>query len=334
MAGGERQNISKMANILADEIIDILGWTQCGPLDVNWRCDLPTVHSKKTKGTHATDICWYYDEPYGPNIRTFVHTDLKSYAKGSITKNTLGSAIFTLSTAVHCAESSEQWQTLYGVSNTIRHEVHGLLFIYNHDEGFDKDFRQMLLSVNETRTLSLPARRRIIVAGPEDIEALAILCADLNVWAAKIQLPANGPNFSFFYPERANVKKFSRPSWRQALSIRSITAKIVPVVFREKLESSDYDVFLLYYRGSCNRVEEFTYLLDYLYMRQVPTNSESIEIVILSADDVDIAISNYHSCINRYREIYSPGSSLDKIKVRLAPRVTPHFSAIEIGFRD
>lgn len=99
----ETSKVAQMAKKLSDEVFSEFFWTKVGPEDQNWPCEDEEHHGVST---HPADVVFHYDEPYSPK-RTYVHCDLKSYAKGTITSANVHGAIESLAKQVACAEKSE-----------------------------------------------------------------------------------------------------------------------------------------------------------------------------------------------------------------------------------
>ncbi len=159
----ETSPTAKMAAKLSDEVFAEFFWEKVGPIDQNWPCE---DHEHHGVDTHPADVVFYYDEPYSLK-RTFVHCDLKSYGKTTITATAVHGAIESLAKQVACAEKSEKWRDLYMHGN-VTPEVCGLLFVYNHDGGYEKDFSSHLGTTKDAR-LPLPKGSRLFVLGPEEI---------------------------------------------------------------------------------------------------------------------------------------------------------------------
>src|ERR1700722_14749340 len=135
---GENQNIAVMAERASMEIFDVFGWKLVGPRNKNWACVQQEKHDRKRSGTHPSDTVFRYEDPWsGKDF--YVTSDLKSYAKGTIKQQPVVSALRNLSRSVECANRSEEFQTLY-LDGTRQHHVMGMLFVYNHDGGYDEDF--------------------------------------------------------------------------------------------------------------------------------------------------------------------------------------------------
>ncbi|RYZ80706.1 MAG: hypothetical protein EOP04_25375, partial [Proteobacteria bacterium] len=159
----ETANIAKMAEKLSDEIFGEFLWTKVGPTNQNWPCEDPSRHKVKT---HPSDVVFFYDEPYSVS-RTYINCDLKSYAANSISPINVRGAVESLAKQIACAETSDEWRRLY-VHENVTSEVAGLLFVYNHDGGYDKDFQAKLETVKSEK-LDLPKGTKLVVMGPADI---------------------------------------------------------------------------------------------------------------------------------------------------------------------
>src|SRR4051812_33654983 len=105
----ETDQIAKMAELLSQDLFGEFLWQRSGPMNQNWACQHTDEHKTVT---HPTDVVFFYDEPYATS-RTYIQTDLKSYAKGSITPNAIRNAVKSLAKQVACAEVSPDWQKLY-----------------------------------------------------------------------------------------------------------------------------------------------------------------------------------------------------------------------------
>ncbi len=159
----ETTNIAKMAEKLSKELFAEFLWNRSEPTNLNWPCEEIERHNTKT---HPSDVVFYYDEPYR-QARTYVNCDLKSYAKGSITAGSIRSAIESLARALSCAEKSNEFRTKF-IHDHVTPEICGLLFVYNHDGEYDKEFNTLLWQVKNEK-LYTPSRSKIVVLGPRDI---------------------------------------------------------------------------------------------------------------------------------------------------------------------
>lgn len=130
----ETINIGEIATKLSRDIFKHFLWAKHPKHDDNFKCTNPEHLSDgkdpKPKESHPGDVVFYYNDPYlGKSV--YLHTDLKSYAKKSITSTKLRTAFKSLSMTVECAKESEDWRNKYSVLADEAHEVRGLLFIHN-----------------------------------------------------------------------------------------------------------------------------------------------------------------------------------------------------------
>jgi hypothetical protein len=185
---GETANIMAMAEKVARDVLGRFGWSLTGPCNENFPCEKVDDHRKKTHPNHPVDAVFQYDDPY-TEARQYLLTDFKSYAKKTITADAIRTALVHLSSAVDCANISATWQDRY-INTQIGSEVHGLLFIYNHDGDFDLDFMRHLAGTRNS-ALKLPAHSRLYVFGPERIRYLQNVLNDVDVQRGRGQLPAS-----------------------------------------------------------------------------------------------------------------------------------------------
>ncbi|TIM15505.1 MAG: hypothetical protein E5Y67_07085 [Mesorhizobium sp.] len=194
---GETAAIARIAEIISDQIFSEFLWTKVGPVNVNFRCEKQEIHIAQT---HPTDVVFFYDEPY-EDVTTYVQCDLKSYAAGSIGRSQVEKALVSLSNQVSCAEVSAEWQDLY-VHKHKEFAISGLLFIYNHDGGYDRTFNETLekLKFND---LDIPVNGKLVVLGPTEIHWLNNVSQEIvrmRGRAGADRLP-DRKDCSFFYPQ-------------------------------------------------------------------------------------------------------------------------------------
>src|SRR5690606_3307595 len=103
----------------------------------------------------------------------------------------------SLALAVDCAKSNQAWKDLY-LKPGADYEVQGLLFIYNHDASYDRNFSEMLSSVLE-HGLSIPKGVRLNVIGPEEIWYLGDMVNDLGILASEETIALGRKNTPFHY---------------------------------------------------------------------------------------------------------------------------------------
>ena len=326
----ETSKIALMAMKLSEELFAEFFWTKVGPEDQNWPCEDPDHHGV---ATHPADVVFYYDEPYSLK-RTFIHCDLKSYAKATITPTAVHGAIESLAKQVACAEKSEKWRDLYMHGN-ITPDVCGMLFVYNHDGGFDKEFSSYLTAVKDEK-LPLPKGARLFVLGPRDIFWLDNVRYDIRQLrgaAGTAALPA-GQHCKYFYPQldgRANLQ----PDKARAATLEMLTSPWIVMEYKHGPNHSQRG-FLVYYRRSGETEEEFMYLLDFLRHYQVLEEGTKVEVRGMEGDAA--ASARFQKAQQRYIETlgdnaHSTGfaAKVSAIKYSKMTQVITDFSSIDLG---
>jgi hypothetical protein len=255
----ETKNIATMASLLSDDLFGEFLWERVGPTDTNWACE---DHEKHQANTHPSDVVFFYDNPYSL-ARTYVNCDLKSYASGSITKSKITSAVESLARSLSCAEKSAEWQKRF-VHDHVNHEICGLLFVYNHDGVYDRDFKGMLNEA-KPKTLDIPKQSKLVVLGPADIFWLNNVSYEINRMRGKGLIPSR-EQCQFFYPNlvrRANVQ----PDQGRAATLGMLTSPWIILQYLTPKEQRK--TILIFYRRSGASVQEFLYLIDYLMHYQL-----------------------------------------------------------------
>lgn len=326
----ETSNTAQMAVKLSDEVFSEFFWEKVGPVDQNWPCEDKEQHGVET---HPADVVFFYDEPYALK-RTFVHCDLKSYAKTTITAGAVHGAVESLAKQIACAEKSEKWRDLYMHGN-VTPEVCGLLFVYNHDGGYEKDFSSHLATVKRER-LPLPKGARIVVLGPADIYWLDNVRHDIRQLrgaAAGTTLPP-AAHCKYFYPQldgRANLQ----PEKARAATLEMLTSPWIVLEYKHGPNYSQRG-FIVYYRRDGSNEEQFMYLLDYLRHYQVLEEGAKFEVRMLGGDAA--ASARFQRAQHRYIESLGDqaeatelAAKVKDIKFAKMTNIVTDFSTIDIG---
>lgn len=267
---GETANTAKMAEILSSKLFNEFHWQQIGPVNVNWSC----VDPKHGKATHPSDVVFHYDDPYsGETI--YVNCDLKSYSSATITAANMSGAIENLAMAVACAEKSDEWRLLYQLPKGIVTIV-GLLFVYNHDTEFDRNFHELLKNVDPQK-LALPRGTRLFVMGPDTIFWLNNVRNDIVLGRGNKEIP-DRQYCKFFHPDLVRKKIVAQGA--NAATLEMLTS---PWISMEYLlpDGTGRKGMDIYYRGSGESVEEFYYLIDWLLHFGVVRNGARVRIKTL-----------------------------------------------------
>lgn len=328
---GETVNIKSMADILSAELFDCFKWEKCNATDYRWEC-VEENHGKK-RTQHPSDVVFRYDDPYR-GVKVHINTDLKSYAKSTVDTFDLEETLINLAQSVECAHKSEGFAEAYGVDEQI-FVVDGLLFVYNHDGDYDKDFQQRLEKINK-KSLSLKRNHRLFVMGPERIGYLYSISRDIDTRVAKFVKAGGYGTYEFYSPD-LKVSRVHGLKYGVA-PIEFIFAPWLFVVFysdqRAKLK------IVVYSDGKGSSQDEFKYLLDAILSFNLLDDGTLIEIAMQTSDSK--APVRFESARSTYAEENHgrTSDSLEAFRGRLnrisyinVSSVKPPFTENEIAIR-
>lgn len=327
----ETVNIAQMAEKLADKIFNEFFWDRIGPTNINWKCESPDVHKV---ATHPTDIVFFYDEPYS-KVRRYIQCDLKSYSKSSFSKGKISDALVSLAKQVACAEISSEWQGKYLVKGTTS-EISGLLFVYNHDQEYHKEFGSLIGDLDVTE-LNLPPKSRLFLLGPDDINWLDRVVHDIKLMRGDEDDERRIPSrdcCAYYYPD------LSRKTNVQADRARAATLEMLSspwIVMQYFVEDSDVRKGVVVFYRRVPTVDGFKYLIDYLrHFQMFEVKSFNIDIRV-NFDLGDAKIVFEKAIIEYLDEIAGKNSDTDfakrlrKIRISAVPQLTTSFSQEQIG---
>lgn len=317
-----------MATEVYKKCLSEFGWKSHDLKDQNWKCVEPD-HNKKT---HPSDVVFWYDDPYSQReVRTFVTTDLKSYASTSLQKSALEKALTSLCMSTECANISEHFREQY-IGNDINAEVVGLLFIYNHDNQYDKSFRSVLRSI-PTSKLKLKRNRRVYVMGPEDVIFTYNIALDLKMRRGDNEIP-DKKSCEFFYPDLVQVK--ARNTRNPAATLETILGSQQIIKYRMPSKSGEIENnFLVYYRGEGKNSEEFLYLIDAFFRFQMLQNASRIILCLPKPHErahsyFKHAVDTY---VDRFHNLKAIRDRLEIIDYQPMNQFNPQFSENNLGMR-
>ena len=323
----ETSNIAKMAEIVSREIFSEFFWKKVGSLDTNWDCGQPTRHNKKT---HPSDIVFRYEHPY-ENKFVNINFDLKSYAKGTINNTSIRGALESLALASECTHMSSQWQKIYQAKEKPT-DIISSLFVYNHDNSFDKDFEKIFLDATK-RDFKMSEGNKIFVFSPKRIQYLLTIVNDIMRLKSKKLLPLDKEDYTFYYPS-LNDKPVRNP-WSSSATIEMLFSTWQIIKYRINLNNRDSNDFgiIVFYSQKGETQEEFQYLIDYLFQYQLIGTASMINIRLANADKY--ANTNFDSAIDEYKSrLENEGemvTKLENIKFDSITNIIKEFSEIEIG---
>lgn len=322
----ETSNIAQMAVKVSTEIFEVLGWNRVGPYDQNWTC----VTESHDVATHPTDVVFAYDDPYR-NERILWNVDLKSYAANTINKSKLSGAIVSLVKTVQCAATSKGWSDLYGDDES-NWRCDGMLFVYNHDGEFDRNFGQLLASV-ENSHLKLQRGRRLAILGPADISYLVNVTSDIIHLRGREVIPIAKDSTEFWYPDLVRPKHRAQPT--SAATIEMVTGPWVTLQIHPQ-SNGEKRRFLVYYREDGSTVEEFVYLIDSFFRFQMLSVDREAAIDVRLVSPCKEAITNFAKAKSRIAStLYGlTGKRLEAVRCETIQTVVRRFGEIEIGMEE
>ena len=321
----ETGNIEELAKIVSSDIFKWFKWKTCPLKDSDWEC-VSKHHNKKT---HPSDVVFYYDDPYSGNV-IYLNTDLKSYKKGSITTKSILNALKALSIAVECANVSEDWQKKYLINDIGFDRVVGLLFIYNHDDEFDKELPETIEGIDFEK-LNVPENVTLVIFDPSKIRNLVNIVNDIKGLVADDSLPRD--DYTFFYPDMVMSKRHGE-EWSQPASLEALTSPWLIIKHRQtdKIEEG----YLIYYHMQGETVEEFIYLIDAMSHYQMLLSSKPIRVRFTNPGKN--AANNFNKAKLEYLKMWGADEAretqLNRIDAKSISRVVSNYCPMEIGMRD
>ena len=207
----------------------------------------------------------------------------------------------------------------------------GLLFIYNHDSSYDKNFRSLLVHSMEGISHELRQGQRVLVMGPEDVLYAHDIANDIKLQRADNHYPSNRLELEFFYPDL--VRRKANHSQNKAASLEMLLSPYQIVRYKMPNGAETVTKYTVYYRGEGADYHEFAYLIDGLFRYQI----------LQHAHEVTICMARPHndapSRLERAKEAYvqhfhglsEMRNRLNIIKYRGITNIAPRFGPVELG---
>ncbi|WP_271105791.1 hypothetical protein [Pseudomonas tohonis] len=347
MSGGETEKIAKLAELVSSEIFNFFRWEKVGPNSLNFGCVKKETHAPqktKTEHTHPADVVFKYSDPY-LNKSIYLHTDLKSYAVGSIKMPDIKKALKSLGKSIDCARVSSEWLGRYHLNKREKFEIRGMLFVYNHDDEYDKNFYDHFKDYNG-ESLHIKDSQQIHIIEPSLINYLSTILVDINALKAAGTFPRQ--NYTFYYPDLI-LHKASGSYWERAATAELIASPYFIIhhkAVKTLCESTDTSTesygegYLIYYRRDGSSEIEFRYLFDALSRFQILNSNKDYNIRIRVANRYHnpSIISNFSAAINSYVSEWGEDEhrlrKLKAIKLEIVNHVIPNYKPEAIGWRD
>ncbi len=327
----ETVNIGEISAKISKDIFKHFLWDTHQKHDDNFTCtnDKHLGKGKQQKKSHPGDVVFFYEDPY-LGKRIYLHTDLKSYAADSITSTSLRNAFKSLCMTVECAKESDEWRKKYSVDASETHEVRGMLFVHNHDNGYDKPFYE---AINKVNLQSLPVAPGSLLhfLGPHDIQRLYSIGNDIIRLKGENELPQE---YTFYYPDMAMSRR-QGDVWGQPATIESIAG---PYIIIKHGPADAYEAgYVIYYNRPGESPEEVVYFLDTLSRYQMLDSGEKIRIRITHSDVTDDVKSIFQTAKKKYVKAwgFDPAREaiLDEIEIERITSVTSTYNPGDMGWR-
>lgn len=351
---GETGPTAEIANQVSTQLLKWFRWGRFPLKDRNFDCLKPEKHAranKKQKHTHPTDVVFSYHDPY-LNRRILFNTDLKSYAKSSISGPNVRGALRSLATTIDCARASAEWKTRYEVED--RDEIRGLLFVYNHDAEFDADFERYFASARKKSKeededaaadvggIPLEANQLIHIIQPRTIVYMQTILNDV----AKLHLAGTFPktNYYFYYPDqklhKVHLERHKRPATVESIcGPYLIVGHDAVVSYDEQTQTNKQSFgegFVVYYNRPGATHLEFMYLFDVLSACQILDGEKQIRLRIAHNSPDPQVVSNFRRAIKAF--VHDWGfddyiqSKLDAIELEVLDQQKQSFSQTKLGW--
>jgi len=340
---GETANIAEVAEKISNEIFGFFRWKNSGRYNENFPCNNPEIHfGKKVKSdfgfkkSHPCDCVFSYYDPYKHRV-VYLLTDLKSYAAGSIQQARIKSAIVSLAKSAECAECSSEWQKNY-IPSDDPSKVHGLLFVYNHDGAFDKNFDGVLRKI-KTETIPVAKGQNIYIISPMRIKYLMTVCSDIRRLFFEEEI---SKKYSFFYPE-LTLHKTSGDQDDYPATVELLCAPYMILQWDEfEVENGDDRAGLagciVYYNKPGEDFHEFLYLIDSLSRYQILNNKKRIMIRMAHSEPDPAAKANFIRAKSRYISDWGlddyKRKDIERIEFDIVPSELSRLTAGALAWRD
>jgi len=330
----ETTNIAEIAVKISEDIFSHFLWNIHPMRDDNFACSSPDHKGGKKedtpKKTHPGDAVFSYGDPYlGTTI--YLHTDLKSYAKDSITSTSLRGAFRSLAMTIECANNSQDWRTKYSVDKAESHEVRGLLFVHNYDHGYEENFADAIGKI-ALENLPVAPNTYIHFLGPQDIQRLYNIGNDLVRLQHEKKLHED---YTFYYPDLVMLRR-QGDVWGQPATIEALTGPYL--IIKHKKTDKKPEGYVIYYNRSGSSVEEFEYFLDSLSRYQMLESGERISIRVTDANPDTNLKSNFHTAKKKYAKAWGfdpkREAILDQIDIDQVTSVTNTYNPGNMGWRE
>lgn len=320
----ETVNIGEIAERLVDDIFTYFFWEIRPRMNENFDCHCPhhTTPTGKPKDAHPGDVIFSYLDPYlGSTI--YLHTDLKSYAKDSITKTKVREAFKSLGMTVECARDSDSWRDTFSIDTSEEYEVRGLLFVHNHDHGYRSAFYDLIDNIGFD-SIPVPANVCMHYFGPDDIMRMFSICNDIMRLISQKKI---SDEYTFYYPDLV-MQHRQGDIWGQPATVEALTSPYLILQHRAMPDTPNVQVgYVVYYNRSGASTAEFEYFLDSLSRFQMLESNKSVQVRVAYREPHKDLVANF----NKAREKYARMWGFDPIREQVLAniKITPIASMVD-----
>jgi len=304
---------AEIARKVCDEIFGNFFWDVHPRIDANFKCtnEHHRTPTDKPKKTHPADVVFSYVDPY-LNQRTYLLTDMKSYATDSISSSMLRGALKSMCMSVECAQTSSEWRQIYSITDDEEHDVQGFLFVHNHDRGYENKFADAMDRVSVT-ALPVAANTVIHFMGPNDISRLYSISNDLIRLKYTKLLPEI--EHTFYYPDLVLTRRHT-DTWSQPATVELLMSPFF--IIKHGVTDKVGPGYLIYYNRAGESSEEFEYLFDCICRFQMLENSQLLRIRSCFRTPNPMMLSNLEAAKKKYSKAWG----FDQLRTELLARIT------------
>lgn len=331
--GGEMAAIQRTASKVSNDIFSVFKWKRAAREDMNYDC-CSDAHQKVT---HPSDVVFYYVDPYEEEL-VYLNTDLKSYGESTIKKGKVELALTSLSLAVECANSSNEWLTKYIEDDSQGYNIRGLLFLYNHDYLYDKDFYEDIMKKIDLAKVKLSPNTKIHMLNPHQISDIVNIAFDITNLIGSGNLP-HPDDFMFYYPDLYLTRIKHPVSTSTAATIEMITSPYIIIKYNSFMWGKDEkdDGYVIYYNQPGASAEEFVYFFDMLSSFQILTQGKKIRIRMAYLNPSDDAPHYFDKAKRKYSAHWLQGEEsrlFGNMEFDFIPKVVTNYSLEKIGMEQ
>ncbi|WNP27011.1 hypothetical protein RNZ41_07910 [Moraxella sp. DOX410] len=309
---GETQNTARMAEFLADEIFKWFKWKRVGTTNVDFNCVLKEKHNNKT---HPIDAVFTYFNPYSGK-QVYLNTDLKSYAKSTLSGKNFTDELNSLGKSIECAEISSEWKDNFVVAIDKPYIIDGLLFIFNHDNSSGKELDDILNQLKIDK-INIKKGQRLIIFSPREIDYFYTIVNDIKNFKAQEKFKSFD-DYTFFYPDLKKSRRHNTndDEWQNPATYELLTAPWLIVKYNNP-SSKFKESYIVYYNGRGDSVDEFIYLIDTLSAYQLVSSDKEVQVRFYNSH------KNVVSFFEKAKDLYLQSWNLDKSRKKDLENLKP-----------